>query len=675
MQKTLVFWLWNDVLEPNEICRQIKEFHNKHIGGFFIHPMPEDFRYNDFHGGMPGYLSDEYFKACRTAVDCAGELDMEVWLYDEGGWPSGTMNGEISRKYPDRQTKLIYSDGRINTVDLRPDLLDDVVVQYFINNVHEKYKQYLGDDFGKTVPGIFTDEPYFGGFDPANGYLSYSDVLAEHFEKEKNYSLYDCAMRIFRNDEQAKIDYCSVWCKLIGEKYFKPIQEWCHRNNLIFTGHFNGDNFVKDMRWLWGADIFTHAQYLDMPGCDVIWRQIHPLEPENDFSRLLASAAGGKPTISETYSVYGPDLSFAEMKYIANMQFIGGIENISVMSVHYSCREARQAVTFSNFSEHGPRWQYYDIFNDFLHRMHCFFHRTKPIVKASVPYPLKDIQCGKYDAELFEEGLKLARRQITYDYVQDTEKNIDGIKSDIELESPCLNLRTRHVKSPLGERFLLVNSGIETINFKFKAPCGKLRWFDPGDGKSSRVAVDNNGFIDCNLPFAGGLILLAVNGTNSESAEENKFIEIPLEFKFSGVKQTFCVGKNGLYEGKTVEKADDDFCGTAAYIAEVESGNDCEAQIVLPEAVRCMASLAINGSEFKRKIWGPYLWQVKLNKGRNIITLNITSTPKNALFAPEHIEFMRKNSYLNCYSERIFDFPKFMPDEKILKNAFCRIKQ
>ena len=38
-----------------------------------------------------------------------------------------------------------------------------------------------------------------------------------------------------------------------------------------------------------GADIFHLHSFFDIPGCDAIWRQIHPLSPERDFSGLIPS--------------------------------------------------------------------------------------------------------------------------------------------------------------------------------------------------------------------------------------------------------------------------------------------------------------------------------------------------------------------------------------------------
>ena len=111
MKRVLVFWMWNDTLTEEKICQQLHEFKNKGVDGFFIHPMPSEFRPADFPGGMPGYLSDHYFEMIKATVKCAAKLDMAAWLYDEGGWPSGTLNGYFRDHRPDLMAQSIADDG------------------------------------------------------------------------------------------------------------------------------------------------------------------------------------------------------------------------------------------------------------------------------------------------------------------------------------------------------------------------------------------------------------------------------------------------------------------------------------------------------------------------------------------------------------------------------------
>jgi len=51
------------------------------------------------------YLSDEYFKYYRIVLEQARKLGMEVVLYDEWRYPSGSAGGQFYSKYPEYAAK------------------------------------------------------------------------------------------------------------------------------------------------------------------------------------------------------------------------------------------------------------------------------------------------------------------------------------------------------------------------------------------------------------------------------------------------------------------------------------------------------------------------------------------------------------------------------------------
>ena len=672
MKRSLVFWMWNAPLDKVVIRRQIVEMHNKHIGGFFIHPMPSEFRADDFPGGMPGYLSEEYFLMVRYAAECAAEFKMDAWLYDEGGWPSGIVNGELMAEHPELGGRFINSKGELRYSDSRPDLLDPAVTQLFIERVHEKYREYMGEYFGRSIPGIFTDEPSFGALRVPD-YLVFSPILEARFNAEKNYDARECAMRILRdNDPQARQDFNEIWVKLIVENYLTPIREWCLKNNLLFTGHFNGDDCVDNMEFLLGSDIFTLLEALDVPGCDAIWRQIHPLMPETDFSRITASAAGEKMSISETFAVYGSDLSLAEMKYTAAMQFIAGIKMVAPMALHYSNSGGRQVTTVSNFYGADPRWEYFDFYCDFANRISKVFDRTEPVIKAHVPFPRTALQRGECkDRDVFSRGLKLAAQQITYDYQPDAAELPEDIECDVKLAFPVSALRTRHLRSPRGERRIFVNSGLENISVKFTAPDGFNAWYDPSNGKHVPAQPDENGLLALELPFGGCMVLLTIPGRSFHLAAqqtENRRSK-PVGFSFKTVLRQIKGSPEGLVDIVPDGSVDENFCGTRRYEAEFEADAAQTVRLVLPEAKRAMCRLILNGQDAGVKVWPPYFWEIDVVPGKNLLELDVSGTPEAAFTAPEHLRYLQENRFNNVYFERCMGFEKLFPGEQPLADA------
>ncbi|MCI5779090.1 MAG: hypothetical protein MR051_04645 [Lentisphaeria bacterium] len=674
MKRSLVFWMWNDELDSTEIRRQIGEFHAKHVDGFFIHTMPAEFRPHDFPGGMPGYLSEHFFAMVEVAVKQAAALGMEAWLYDEGGWPSGTRNGRLPVEHPELRMHHILSSGEITAVESRLDLLNPAATELFIRSTYEEYARRLGKYFGGVIPGIFTDEPFFGDFDPSDR-LPWSPVLTARFEERKHYDARDAAMRILHErDPQAGIDYCEIWSSLIADGFMRPLHDWCHAHDLIFTGHFNGDDSVENVFRLLASDIFSIHRFFDMPGCDAIWRQVHPLMPETDLSRLTASAARGRRSISESFGVYGADLSLAEMKSVAAGQFASGIEVIAPMAIHYSDRGGRQVTTCSNFFGLDPRWAHYAQFSDFLRRMSKVFDRTVPVIKTSLSFPVRALRSGVPCPDLFEQGLRLARRQITYDYVPDAPE-ADGVPvPDIRLAAPCPALRTRHLKSPRGERRILINSGLEALHCRFAAPAGFNVWFDPATGKRTPARADRDGFLELDLPFGGATVLLTLPGRSQTPAAESRADTADRHeviFRRGAVIRAFRAGENGLEEVTPVPpELPDNMCGTVRWETEIDADAPGTVALVLPEAKRAMVTLRLNGREIGTRLWGPYQWNIPLKAGRSRLELDISDTPAKALYAPEHVAYLEKHNFLNVYLQKCLTFQRIFPEEQPLAGAY-----
>ncbi len=672
MKRALIFWMWNDVLDPQEIKRQIKDFHAHRINGFFIHAMPEEFRQDDFPGGMPGYLSEEFFAMIKVAVEYSATLGMQVWLYDEGGWPSGTLNGRMLQEHPELILHSVLPSGEIVPYPERPDLFNPETTAIFIRETHEKYASHVGQYFGNVIPGIFTDEPFFGKFLP-DKMLPWSPVIAKRFRECKGYDAMDAAMLIMNHkDPVAQQDYTGVISMLIRESFLQPVARWCHEHNLLSTGHFNGDDSAGNIRELLGGDIFSLHQDFDICGCDAIWRQIHPLVPETDFSRLTASAAGKKLCISETFAVYGSDLSLAEMKQISAMQFVSGVNIISPMAVHYSNRNSRQITTVANFYGADTRWQNFTLFSDFITRMSHVFDRTEPVIKASVNFPRRELQNGGKYEDFFAAGLKLASQQITYDYQPDAGKLPENIERDILTDAPCPELRTRHLRSPRGERRIFVNSGLTEISCTFAAPKGYNVWYDPANGKRKAARTDANGKLTLTLPFAGTAVLLTIPGkmplpVTGRTVKKQKKM---LTFRPCKVVRMIKASADGLTEVPPPENIPEKFSGTLRCEADVVMPESTCAELVLPEALRAMVKLEVNGKKYDVKAWQPYLWIIQLAAGNNCLTLDITNTPAEAMNAPEHTAFLKENGYFNSYIEMSQKFEPIFPDENPVANAF-----
>ena len=100
----LPFWFWNDELDADEIRRQIADFEAHGVHGFIIHPRV----------GLPrglGWMSKALLAFYDVAIEEAARRGMQVVLYDEGMYPSGSSAGQVVEENPVFQTRCLEARG------------------------------------------------------------------------------------------------------------------------------------------------------------------------------------------------------------------------------------------------------------------------------------------------------------------------------------------------------------------------------------------------------------------------------------------------------------------------------------------------------------------------------------------------------------------------------------
>lgn len=102
-------WFWNNTtVDEQGITEQIQALHDLcGYGGFGVVPFGKNF--------SPEYLSEDYLKLYGIMLKKAKELDMTISLYDEFGFPSGSVGAfaegdgkpRFQLKYPDQTIKRL----------------------------------------------------------------------------------------------------------------------------------------------------------------------------------------------------------------------------------------------------------------------------------------------------------------------------------------------------------------------------------------------------------------------------------------------------------------------------------------------------------------------------------------------------------------------------------------
>jgi hypothetical protein len=249
------FWAWNGELDKEEMLRQGRVLGEMGFGGYFMHSRC---------GLITEYLGDEWFDITCAVADDSEKTGLEAWLYDEDRWPSGSAGGKVTENPEYRMKSLYLFETSANNFHFDEDIVflfkatmgeDDIsidnyekispadissivdkektkilsfkiipdtpnsnyngntyvdtmnkkAVERFIEVTHEEYKKRCGDRMGKSIKGIFTDEPHRGkamdNYREEKGVRSsaifYTEDIFEEFQKRYGYDAREKLPEIF----------------------------------------------------------------------------------------------------------------------------------------------------------------------------------------------------------------------------------------------------------------------------------------------------------------------------------------------------------------------------------------------------------------------------------------------------------------------------------------------
>ena len=448
--RSIPFWSWNGKLENDMLIKQIHWMKRQGFGGYFMHAR----------GGLiTPYLGDEWFDAIKTCIKEGEKLGMKSWAYDENGWPSGFVGGKLLEDFENRDCYLTYeygnfdhnalvsyqiidgqlkrlftdSSGECLNVYLHHslstvDILNYDVVQKFINETHEKYKQVLGKDFS-GLAGFFTDEPqYFRSKHP------YTKVLEKYFLETYNVDILDYLGLMFVEAEgyrDFRYKYWKAMQTLMLNNFAKHVYDWCKDNNVGFTGHYIEETLLELQMTCCGG-IMPFYEYEDIPGIDKLKRSVdNPVAAKQVSS--VARQLGKKQVISETFAMCGWDVTPKELKVIAEAQYVNGVNLMCQHLLPYAEHGQRKRDYPSHYSWVNP-WVEHDFktFNDYFARLGALLGETKEIVNVGIFCPLRSIyfdykrdkpfkhmyqSLDRYYVELIE---KLAKYNIGFHILDET---------------------------------------------------------------------------------------------------------------------------------------------------------------------------------------------------------------------------------------------------------------
>jgi len=429
---TAPLWVWNDLLTEAQVTESMRELASQNVKQVFVHPRP---------GLMTPYLSSDWFRLWKAALKEAERLDMNVWIYDENSYPSGFAGGWVPELMPEsrgrglllRESKSapkrddsflgVFTPGeggfenvtaRVRSGESLPDaryilatvqrsgnspwhggrsyvdLLYPGVTEKFLEVTLGAYQREVGGEFGKRIPGVFTDEPQIR---PAGG-LPWTDDLPDVFQKKWGYSLLDQLPSLSHEVgdwRKVRHNYFQVLLELFIQRWAKPYHDYCAKHGLEFTGHYWEHEWP---RCLIVPDNMAMYAWQQRPAIDTLMNQYQE-DTHAQFGNAravkelssVANQLGLKRTLCEAYGAGGWDIRFEDMKRIGDWLTVLGVNTLDQHLSYVTIRGARKRDHPQSFSYHEPWWEAYHVSATYFARLSAALSHGQQINSVLVLEP------------------------------------------------------------------------------------------------------------------------------------------------------------------------------------------------------------------------------------------------------------------------------------------------
>ena len=409
------FWSWNDKLNKDELVRQVEWMNENGVGGFFMHAR----------GGLKTeYLGKDWFECIKACSERAKELNMEAYAYDENGWPSGFVGGKLLEDIENHDKYLTYEIGKYDKNALvsydissqclkrinsdcdnclniyehysasNADILNPEVVDKFLALTHKEYKKQ--DTY--SLKGFFTDEPQYQRWGSP-----YTKMLPIYFKEKYNEDILDKLGLLFvekRGYRDFRYRFWKSMQDLMLENFAKRIYNWCDENGYKLTGHYIEEGCLSGQMLCCGG-IMPFYEYEHIPGIDYLGNWIGAEMCAKQASSVGAQL-GKKQILTETFAGCGWDITPKELKRLAEVQYVGGVNLMCQHLLPYKEHGQRKRDYPVHFSSVNP-WirKGFKDFNDYFSYLGKVLANSEEIVNVGVLHPIRS---AYFDYKRFPEN-------------------------------------------------------------------------------------------------------------------------------------------------------------------------------------------------------------------------------------------------------------------------------
>lgn len=280
------------------------------------------------------------------------------------------------------------------------DTMNPEAVREFIKTVYEAFDRTAGEEFGKGIPAIFTDEPRMGKHSPiftgescGDVTIPYTEYLDEQMQKRFGVSPLEIAPEyIWELEDNSRsvrrYQYREAAAECFVSAFMDQIADWCKGHGIAMTGHVLSEETLYAQTFALG-DCMRCYRKMDLPGIDILadFREFMTVKQAVSVARQN----GREGTVSELYGVTQWDCSFKTYKLQGDWQAALGITIRVPHLSHMSLKgEAKRDWPGSVFFQ-SPWYEEFPLIENHFARLNTALTRGKPAVKIAVLHPVESM--------------------------------------------------------------------------------------------------------------------------------------------------------------------------------------------------------------------------------------------------------------------------------------------
>ena len=442
------FWSWNGEMEEEECVRQAHIFREMGFGGYHMHPRS---------GLVTPYLGEKFMSCVKACVADAKKTDMLAWLYDEDRYPSGFAGGMITKDGRLRRRGLVFTSvkrkedasfaggrqtggshllatyavklcfgkcasyrrlaegekacGKLYYAYL---VVDEPTDQFnkagYVDSLYKEaldefatvtygaYQKAVGEEFGKTIPSIFTDEPQMKFMNffrhplcPKEAVIAWTDDFAESYERAFGEDILDVLPEVFFDTNtstmyRTRFRYHTHRTARFAEAYNDNLGRRAEALGIHLTGHMMEEPTLETQSIAVGEAMRQYKEY-GLPGIDMLCGR-HEYTTALQ-TRSVVRQNGREGMLCECYGVSRWALEFGKFKEEGDwLACLGVTVRVPHLSYYTMKGEAKRDYPPSIFYQ-SPWYLKYKKVEDHFSRLNTALTRGTALNDVAVIHPIE----------------------------------------------------------------------------------------------------------------------------------------------------------------------------------------------------------------------------------------------------------------------------------------------